>query len=50
MEDPEIGGLLAPEELAYLDHPERYIGHAVQIVDQAIEDIEKKRASDPERL
>jgi 3-carboxy-cis,cis-muconate cycloisomerase len=50
MEDPEIGGLLTPEELAYLDHPERYIGHAVQIVDQAIEDIEKKRASDPERF
>jgi adenylosuccinate lyase len=50
MEDPEIGGLLTPEELAYLDHPERYIGHAVQIVDQAIEDIEKKRALDPERF
>ncbi|PXF59125.1 MAG: adenylosuccinate lyase [Deltaproteobacteria bacterium] len=50
MEDPEIGSLLASEELAYLDHPERYIGHAVQIVDQAIEDIEKKRALDPERF
>jgi adenylosuccinate lyase len=50
MEDPEVGALLTPEELAYLDHPERYIGHALQIVDQAIEKIEKKRASDPEKI
>ena len=50
MNDPEIGPLLTPEELTYLDHPERYIGRAVQIVDQAIEDIESKRALDPEGL
>ena len=46
-EDPEIGALLTPEELAYLDHPERYIGHAVEIVDHAIAEIERKRESDP---
>jgi len=50
MDDPEIGALLTPEELAYLDHPERYIGHALQIVDQAIVEIERKRESDPEKL
>ena len=50
MDDPEVGALLTPEELAYLDHPERYIGHALQMVDQAIEEIETKRESDPERL
>jgi adenylosuccinate lyase len=50
LEDPEIGSLLTPEELVYLDYPERYIGHAVQIVDQAIKDIERKRALDPERI
>ena len=49
-EDPEIGSLLTPEELAYLDHPERYIGHAVEIVDHAIAEIERKRASDPDRF
>jgi len=49
-DDPEIGSLLTPEELAYLDHPERYIGHALEIVDHAIEEIESKRAKDPERL
>jgi adenylosuccinate lyase len=50
MDDPEIGGLLTREEMAYLDHPEGYIGHALQIVDAAIEEIEKKRETDPERL
>jgi len=49
-DDPEIGSILGPQELAYLDHPERYIGHALQIVDQGIEEIERKRALDPERL
>ena len=47
---PEIGGILSRDELAYLDHPERYIGHALEIVDQAIKDIESKRALDPEQL
>ncbi len=49
-DDPEIGSLLTPEELAYLDHPEKYIGHAVEIVDEAIKEIEEKRAQDPEKL
>jgi len=50
MDDPEVGTLLTTEELAYLDHPERYIGHALQMVDQAVEEIEGKRALDPEKL
>lgn len=50
MDDSEIGTLLTPEEMAYLDHPERYIGHALQIVDQVIEEIERNRKLDPERL
>jgi adenylosuccinate lyase len=50
MDDPEVGSLLTPEELAYLDHPEKYIGQALEIVDQAIEEIERKRESDPEKL
>ena len=50
MNDPEISSLLAQEEMAYLDQPERYLGHAVQIVEQAIEEIEGKRKLDPVRL
>ena len=49
-DDPEIGAILTPEEMAYLDHPEKYIGHAVEIVDHAVEEIERKRELDPERL
>ena len=50
MNDPEFGSLLGREEMARLDQPERYLGHAVQIVEQAIEDIERKRELDPETL
>jgi adenylosuccinate lyase len=50
MNDPEISSLLSREDLACLDQPERYLGHAVQIVEQAIEDIERKRELDPETL
>jgi adenylosuccinate lyase len=50
IDDPEIGSLLTPEELEYLDHPERYIGHAVEIVDHTINEIQEKRAQDPEKL
>jgi 3-carboxy-cis,cis-muconate cycloisomerase len=50
MRDPEVGALLTPEDLEYLDHPEKYIGHALEIVDHAIAEIKQKRASDPEKL
>ncbi|UCD87306.1 MAG: adenylosuccinate lyase family protein [Desulfobacterales bacterium] len=50
MDDPEIGSLLTPEELEKLDHPEHYIGHALEIVDHAIEEVERGRAQDPEEL
>ena len=50
MDDPEVGSLLTPEELSYLDHPEKYIGHAVEIVDHAVEEIERKRAGDSPSL
>jgi adenylosuccinate lyase len=50
MDDPEIGSVLTREDMAYLDHPEKYIGHALQIVDETIEEIEKKRDSDSENI
>jgi adenylosuccinate lyase len=49
-EDTEIGAVLTPEDLTYLDHPEKYVGHAVQIVEKATAEIREKRAQDPERL
>jgi adenylosuccinate lyase len=44
--DPEIGPLLTSEDLALLDEPERYIGHAARIVDEVIREIEGKRKGD----
>jgi adenylosuccinate lyase len=49
-EDPETGPLLTGEETEYLDCPERYIGHALEIVDATVEAIEEKRKLDPEKL
>jgi adenylosuccinate lyase len=49
-DDPEIGDLLSKEEMGFLDHPERYIGHALEIVDQTVQEIEEKRANDPKEL
>ena len=48
--DPEIGPLLTPEDLSYLDHPEKYIGHTLEIVDFALAEVEEKRKRDPEIL
>ena len=48
--DEQIGPLLTSEDLQHLDHPEKYIGHAVEIVDAAVDDIEEKRKSDPKTL
>ena len=50
VDDPEIGTLLTPEDLAYFDHPEKYIGHALEIVDEAVEEIERERELEPERM
>ncbi len=50
VDDLEIGPLLTSEDMECLDHPEKYIGHAVEIVDHTVQEIESKRASDPKRL
>ncbi|MDY6836598.1 MAG: adenylosuccinate lyase family protein [Thermodesulfobacteriota bacterium] len=50
MDDHDTGNLLTSDEIEYLDHPERYIGHALEIVDETVEEIEGKRASDPTKL
>ncbi|MCI5142831.1 MAG: hypothetical protein D3909_14115 [Candidatus Electrothrix sp. ATG1] len=44
--DPEIGSLFTQDDLAPLDHPEQYIGHAVEIVERAIADIRRQREDD----
>ncbi|MCI5222018.1 MAG: adenylosuccinate lyase family protein, partial [Candidatus Electrothrix sp. AR4] len=48
--DAEIGLLFSPENLDPLDHPEQYIGHAVEIVDRMIAKICHQRQNDPEIL
>jgi adenylosuccinate lyase len=50
MDDPETGSLLNPEEMTILDNPERYTGHAAEIVGHAAGEIERKRESDPVTL
>ena len=44
--DTEIGALFTPEDLAPLDHPEQYIGHAVKIVDRTIAELRRQRKDD----
>jgi adenylosuccinate lyase len=48
--DPELGGLLTAEDLEFLDHPEHYLGLAVEIVDDALTAIHSQRRNDPEIL
>ncbi len=39
--DEEIGGMFSPEELVPLDYPEQYIGHAVEIVERTVAEINR---------
>jgi adenylosuccinate lyase len=48
--DPEVGSALTPEDLIIVDQPERYIGQALEIVDQVVEEIETRRRGDLEKL
>jgi adenylosuccinate lyase/3-carboxy-cis,cis-muconate cycloisomerase len=48
--DAEIGSLLSHEELSFLDHPEKYLGQCVKIVEDSIHSIEEIKKSDPVRL
>ncbi|MCW5202940.1 MAG: adenylosuccinate lyase family protein [Candidatus Electrothrix communis] len=46
--DAEIGSLFTAADLAPLDRPEQYIGHAVEIVDRILADIRSQRQGDSE--
>jgi adenylosuccinate lyase/3-carboxy-cis,cis-muconate cycloisomerase len=48
--DREIGSLLTEEDLQSLDHPERYVGLAGELVDETLADIMARRQNDPEVL
>jgi 3-carboxy-cis,cis-muconate cycloisomerase len=48
--DPDTAAILSDEDMEYFDHPEGYIGHALEIVDLTVKEIEEKRAVDPEEL
>jgi len=44
--DAEIGSLFKREDLDLLDHPERYTGHAVEIIEQTMAEITAARQND----
>uniref|UniRef100_UPI004056FA8F adenylosuccinate lyase n=1 Tax=Candidatus Electrothrix sp. TaxID=2170559 RepID=UPI004056FA8F len=44
--DEEIGSFFTPDDLAPLDQPEQYIGHALEIVDQVNAGIRRQRQND----
>lgn len=46
--DEEIGPLLDEEDMEFLDHPERYTGLAVDLVDDTLAAIAAARQNDPE--
>ncbi|MCI5140015.1 MAG: hypothetical protein D3922_16770, partial [Candidatus Electrothrix sp. AR1] len=46
--DAEIGSLFTAADLAPLDRPEQYLGHAVEIVDRTLADIRSQRQGDSE--
>ena len=48
--DTEIRPLLTDDEISYLEHPEKYIGHAEEIADRVIKQIRTAQSSDPERI
>jgi len=48
--DEEFGSLVTAEELEYLDHPEKYIGCSVEIVENVLKNSKAQRANDPEKL
>lgn len=48
--DPEIKDLLTEEEISYLEHPEKYIGHAVEITRRVIDQTLQAQSEDPDKL
>ena len=49
-EDQEIGPLLTENDRETLAHPERYVGLAVELVEDALAQITAQRQLDPEVL
>ena len=49
-EDEETSPLLNDDDLQSLDHPERYVGQAVELVDDTLAEITALRQTDPEVL
>jgi adenylosuccinate lyase len=46
----EISALLDQDDLAFLDHPEKYIGLAENLINDLLRDISAQQAKDPEEL
>lgn len=48
--DEDVSPLLNDDDLESLDHPERYVGQAVELVDDTLAEISALRQTDPEVL
>ncbi len=48
--DPDVGQLLNSADFEYLEHPEQYIGQAVELVDSVVSESLLRQQSDPEQL
>lgn len=48
--DQEIAALLDQDDLAFLDHPEKYLGLAENLINDLLRDISAQQANDPEEL
>jgi adenylosuccinate lyase len=48
--DRRIAALLDDDDLAFLDHPEKYIGLAENLINDLLRDIAGQQANDPEGL
>lgn len=48
--DQEIATLLEPDDLAFLDHPEKYLGLTENLINGLLGDIATQQANDPEEL
>lgn len=46
----EISPLLTPDDLAFLDHPEKYIGQSENLIKDLLDEIADKQTDDPDKL
>ncbi|MBU0675951.1 MAG: adenylosuccinate lyase family protein [Proteobacteria bacterium] len=50
LQDSETSSLLRKEDLAFLDHPEKYLGLVKEIIRDLLDEVSRQRETDPEVL